>query len=430
MNKLIISTIAIILNGVILMAQNIKYINIKGVEVPLIYMQSSKLPKIDLQIVFKNSGKKNSDKAGLSHMVSEVLSSGTMSKNENEFYEDLELRAISFSVGSGYETLNFNISSLKDEFEIAINSLSSVFKSPRLEAKNITRIKEKLHSQILEKQNDFDYVSSVGLNKILFKESNLAYELIGNVDSIKSVSLKDVDDFIKSHITLSNAIIVIGGDYDDKDMALIEKALKVLNVGKSITNKKITVNKVKVEKREITNTEQAYIQFGSSYFLKPNDKDSYKSKVASFILGQSGFGSRLMEEIRVKRGLAYSAYSYVSLESDFSYFKGYLQTKLENEKEAIDIVKKTINKFVDKGVSKKELNSAKKFILGSFPLKNEMLSSRLHQVFADFYKGREVGAYKNDLEKIENLTLKELNDFISKHNEIKNLSFYILTKEK
>ncbi len=89
------------------------------------------------------------------------------------------------------------------------------------------------------------------------------------------------------------------------------------------------------------------------------------AKVASFILGGSGFGSRLMEEIRVKRGLAYSAYGQVSMNKSHSYFTGYLQTKLESADEAKELVSSLVNEFVRNGVTKDELEAAKNFLLGS-----------------------------------------------------------------
>ena len=150
--------------------------------------------------------------------------------------------------------------------------------------------------------------------------------------------------------------------------------------------------------------------------------------MAAFILGDGGFGSRLMEEVRVKRGLAYSAYAKIVLNLSNSYFKGYLQTKLSSKEEAIKVVKQEIERFVKEGVTQKELKSAKKFLLGSEPLRVETLSQRLYRSFNEFYTGKGIGFYKEQLKKIESLSLQELNDFIRQHPEIKELTFSIVTK--
>ena len=162
--------------------------------------------------------------------------------------------------------------------------------------------------------------------------------------------------------------------------------------------------------------------------LRNNHKDNYKAKIASFILGGSGFGSRLMEEIRVKRGLAYSAFGNISIAKSHSYFTGYLQTKVINQHKAKKLIIKIIKDFVKHGVTKDELESAKKFLLGSEPLRTETFSQRQNRAFNLYYKGLKSNYPEKELELFQNLTLEDLNKFIKSHNEITKLSFSIVTK--
>jgi predicted Zn-dependent peptidase len=162
--------------------------------------------------------------------------------------------------------------------------------------------------------------------------------------------------------------------------------------------------------------------------MQVGDKEYYKARVATYILGTGGFGSRLMEEIRVKRGLAYSAYARVNVSVSHSVFSGYLQTKIESQKEAQTTVKEVIAKFVKSGVTQAELDQAKKFLLGSEPLRVETLSQRLSRTFLEYYKAHELGHSLKELELISKLSLDELNEFIKKHNEINDLSFAIVTQ--
>jgi predicted Zn-dependent peptidase len=135
-----------------------------------------------------------------------------------------------------------------------------------------------------------------------------------------------------------------------------------------------------------------------------------------------------MEEIRVKRGLAYSAYGYVSINKSHSYFTGYLQTKLESAKEAQELVAKIVKNFVQKGVTQEELDAAKNFLTGSEPLRTETLSQRLNRAFNLYYKGLKQDYPQKELEKIQNLELKDLNNYIKSHKEIIDLSFSIVRK--
>ena len=137
-----------------------------------------------------------------------------------------------------------------------------------------------------------------------------------------------------------------------------------------------------------------------------------------------------MEEIRVKRGLAYSAYSRTNINRSNSYFSGHLQTKNENLEEAKKIVKSEIKRFVDGGVTQNELDQAKRFLLGSEPLRNETLSQRLSRAFFEYYRGFALGHSVKQLKLIESLTLKDLNSYIKQHDEITKLSFSIVTDAK
>jgi predicted Zn-dependent peptidase len=135
-----------------------------------------------------------------------------------------------------------------------------------------------------------------------------------------------------------------------------------------------------------------------------------------------------MEEIRVKRGLAYSAYGSISINKSHSYFNGYLQTKNKTASEAKQLVSKIISEFVEKGVSKEELEAAKKFLTGSEPLRSETLSQRLNRAFILYYRGLESDYSQKELEKIQNLKLEDLNSYIKFHNEINGLTFSIVRK--
>jgi predicted Zn-dependent peptidase len=109
---------------------------------------------------------------------------------------------------------------------------------------------------------------------------------------------------------------------------------------------------------------------------------------------------------------------------------GYLQTKLDSLEEAKTTVKQVIQKFVNQGVNESELEQTKKFLQGSEPLRVETMSQRLNRTFQEYYRWHDLGYSQKELEKIQNLKLKDLNSFIKQHKEILQMSFAIVTKEK
>ncbi|MBL1242933.1 MAG: insulinase family protein [Sulfurimonas sp.] len=412
------------------MAATIDSIEINGVSVPLIYEEDKRLPIVTTQIVFKNSGSiTDVKKAGVAPFSAKVLNEGTQKLGSNAFAEALESKAIHISSTAGSETFVMEVSSLTDEYENSLKYLEMLLKDPNYSKESMSKIKTMTLGSLSRKENDFDYIAGSELKKLMFEGTVLGIPSSGTKESITSIRVTDIKRFVKEHIVLSRAIIVVGGDISlDEVKKNMQEALSSLEVGKDEDVVFYEVSKdVKksVLKKE---TEQAYIYFGTPYNMKVDDEEYFKARVATFILGTGGFGSRLMEEIRVKRGLAYSAYARVHMSKSSSYMTGYLQTKLDSMDEAKKTVSEVIQDFVKNGVTKEELEQTKKFLLGSEPLRVETMSQRLNRTFMDYYKGFEAGHSSHELEKIKNLKLKDLNKFIKSHKEILNITYAIVTK--
>ncbi|WP_428026612.1 M16 family metallopeptidase [Arcobacter sp.] len=412
------------------MGAQIEHIKINNTNIPIIFEEQHSLPTFNLQLVFKNSGYiKDKDKSGLSTLSARVLNEGTLEDGSVKFAQKLEKLAISLNASHGFETFVIELSSIKDVYKNGLQLLNELLKSPNYKGETLNKIKTILTGSLKRKENDFDYVSRNELNKILFKGSALENPSNGTIDSISKITLDDVKEFVNSTLVLENLIVVVGGDITlDEVKKGLEPLLSSLKNAEESKIINVNASDKKIVKEIIKETEQAYIYFGSPFNTKVNDKNNYIAKVASFVLGGSGFGSRLMEEIRVKRGLAYSAYGQISINKSHSYFSGYLQTKNETANEAKDLVIKIVNNFVKNGITIDELNAAKNFLTGSEPLRVETLSQRLNRAFTNYYRGLEQNHTNKELEKIEKLTLQEINDYIKSHVEIKNLSFSIVRK--
>ncbi|MBU0925883.1 insulinase family protein [bacterium] len=412
------------------MGATIKHIDVKGVQIPVIFEEQKSLPILNLQLVFQNSGYiQDNDNSGLANLSSKLLNEGTKKLGATAFAQELEENAISLTTSNGFETFVIELSNLKEQSKKGVELLTSLLKSPNFTQDTLEKLKTLQVGSLKRKENDFDYVSQNLLKSILFKGTALENPSSGSIESISKIQLKDIEQFVSKTINLNNLIIVAGGDFDIKEFEeLLNPFLTTLEVGEKNESKEIKFTSKKEEKTLIKDTQQAYIYFGSSFNIDSQDEENYKAKVASFILGGSGFGSRLMEEIRVKRGLAYSAYGSISVNKSHSYFNGYLQTKNESAAEAQKLVSQLVSQFVENGVTQEELTAAKNFLTGSEPLRSETLSQRLNRAFLLYYRGLAQDYSQKELEKIQNLKLEDLNSYIKSHNEINNLTFAIVRK--
>ena len=415
--------------GEILMAATIKHFETDGVQVPVILEQDKRLPLVTMQLVFTNSGTIANTKAGLAKLGAKMMGEGTKKLGSSAFAEALEAKAIHISASVGKETFVIEMSCLKEELENALGFLEMLLADPNLSEDVLKKVKKTTIGSLSRKENDYDYVASNALKALLFAGTPLQNPASGTIESVESITLAEIKSFLETHLVRSRLIIALGGDVELEGVE--EKLRTVVHTLKKGENSEVSFfeanahAKENILKRE---TEQAYIYFGAPFAMRDDSKEQYKAKVAAFILGAGGFGSRMMEEIRVKRGLAYSAYARIDISKSSSYFNGYLQTKIESLEEAQTTVKAVIAEFVTNGVTQEELEQTKKFLLGSEPLRVETMSQRLNRAFMEFYKGQEAGFALKELALIQALELEELNDFIKTHTEINDLSFAIVTK--
>lgn len=395
----------------------------KNLNIPLLYEFDSSMPVVNFKLIFKASGSVANGKfPGLANLVAKMLNEGTSKLGVSEFANLLELKAVNLTVFSGFETFGFEINTLKENFDYGLNLLISLLKDPNFTQKTLDKIKTLIKGEIASNNTDFDYLSRTELNRLLYENTSLEYPQIGTLESIDKISLNDVKEFFNS-LFLENLFIVLAGDIKENiDLNELLNCFKNGNKNNLAFIKTSNKQKLSFVKKQV---EQAYIYFGAPYDVKKDE--IFKANVAIFIFGSSGFGSRLMEEIRVKRGLAYSIYARADFGLSSSKIWGYMQTKNESKDDAIEVIKSEFLKFVKDGVSQDELNSAKNFLLGSVVLQKETMFGRINIKQKEFYMGEEFGELERTLEKIKALNLDDLNKFIKVHDEILNLSFSVVS---
>ncbi|HEC1781307.1 M16 family metallopeptidase [Campylobacter sp. LMG 17559] len=402
-------------------------LDFNNTKIDIIYEYENELPVVFFKLIFKNSGKiAEKHNRGCASMLARLLNEG----NNDEFFKSLEYRAIELYAKASFEHFQISIKCLKEHFDFALEKLQELFLNVRFDEKILQRLKTLALGELASLNTDYDYQAKRLLNKNVFKDEIFASGLDGTKENIEKISLKELQDFMSENLVLDNALFVFGGDVKEDEVKVkTEKICQILKRNTPNQNKNYKLIDESIEVSEQKSTEQAYIYFCSPFNMQINDEKMYLAKLALFILGQGGFGSRLMEEVRVKRGLAYSAYAMLDVNLNYSRVFGYLQTKNESSNEAKTLVKEVFENFVQNGVSEKEFQLAKQFLVGSMPLRYESLAKRLDIMLNEYLHGLKLGNLKEEMQKIKNTTLDELNDFIKTHSEITKVSFASIENE-
>lgn len=414
----------------LLMAEMVKEIKIKDTMVPVVFEEGKYIPIVSIQLVFTNAGHLSNTKDGLADMASKLLNEGTSKDGSVGFATKLDAHAVELGAHVGRESFVIEVSALKSEFDYAVQRLKELLKDPNYTDDAMEHVKRQKIGWLTQKKSDFDYIAALKLRAELFAKSALARPYDGTLKSVKEMTLNDLKIFIQTHLGYNNVIAVVGGDISfDQSQKYLKSVLELLPKVKKSSLEQILASDKKETVVTNEDTQQAYIYFGAPFNYSYKQKDQYKAKIAEYLLGGAGFGSRLMEEIRVKRGLTYGAYSALRRTKLVSYLSGYLQTKLSTQNEAKELVQKVVDDFVNKGITAEELKAAKEFLVGSEPLRTETLSQRLGRAYNEYYYGRPLGFSKEQLKKIETVTLEEMNTFIKSHKELSDISFSIVTKK-
>jgi len=411
------------------MAASLNEITIKDTQVPVVFEEGKYIPIVSIQLVFKNAGHLANTIDGLADMSAKLLNEGTKKDGSIGFATKLDAHAVDIGAHVGRESLVIEVSSLKSEFPYAVARLVELLKDPNYTTEAVEQIKHQKLGWLMQKKSDFSYVAASSLRAKIFKDSALSRPYDGTVESINSLKLIDIEKFISKHLGYNNVIGVVGGDISLVEAKkYLEEILELLPKVETIELDQVKASAKKELEVIEEETDQAYIFFASPFHYSYKEKDQYKAKIAEYLLGGAGFGSRLMEEIRVKRGLTYGVYASLRRTKSVSYMSGSMQTKLSTQDESKALIQSVVDDFLKEGITQKELDDTKKFLLGSEPLRTETLSQRLSRAYSDYYYERPLDFASEQLGKIDSVTLEEMNSFIKSHSELSDITFTIVTK--
>ncbi len=414
-----------------LQASALTHQEINQAKVPVIYEENHLLPMGFIHLAFRGGGSlSDKNQLGLAKLFAQVLNEGTKELGAVGFAQLLEQKAISLNVDTSAEDLQITLEFLKEYEDEAIMRLKELLKSPNFTQNALEKVKTQMLAALLQKESDFDYLAKLTLKQELFTNTPLANAALGTKESLQKIKLDDLKQQFAKVFELNKLVVVLGGDLKiDQTLKRLDNALNFLPQGKAYEEPYFETSDKKSEKVLYKDTEQAFVYFGAPFKIKDLKQDLAKSKVMMFVLG-GGFGSRLMEKIRVQEGLAYSVYIRSNFSKVAHFASGYLQTKLSTQAKSVALVKKIVKEFIEKGMTQQELDDAKKFLLGSEPLRNETISSRLNTTYNYFYLGLPLNFNQTLLNQIQKMSLKEINDFIKVHTEINDLTFAIVSNKK
>lgn len=374
------------------------------------FVNVPEIPMLDLRLSFMAGSAFDGDKLGVSGMTVSMLNKGAAGLNADQIAEKFESVGANFSVGSARDTASISLRTLilEEQMGTALDSWLKVIEKPEFPDADFQRLKKQsLIGLQAEKQNPSS-IASKAFYKNLYPDHPYGQSQNGDEETIGKLSIDDLKDFYKKYFVNKNGqIAIVGAINKQQAVDISERVSKALNSGDREEGVKAAAIP---EVSPLTEAKTVRIPYPSSQahvFIgqpgnKRGDKDYFKLYLGNHELGGSGFTSRLMKEIRVKRGLSYSVYSYFIPMKEFGPFQLGLQTKISQTDEAIKVAKDVLTTFQKEGPSEDNLKASKLNISGGFPLRTASNSDILGYIEL-------IGMYDLPLDYLNTFT-KTIND--------------------
>ena len=346
-----------------------KVVSPGGIEAWLV--QDHLNPIISLRLAWHGGSSLDPDgKEGLANMVSTLLDEGAAELDSKAFQQTLEDNSITLRFDAGRDSFGARLQTLTENRDLAFDLLRKAMTAPRFDKEPVDRLRTQILAQLRREQEQADAVAGKTLMAALYPNHPYGRPTAGTQQSVAGLTVDDLRHFVSERLARDTLAIGVVGNITPKELArLLDETFGALPA--KAAPWKIPQAKPQVDGRTIVidkPVRQSNILFADQGLMR-KDPDFYTAFVMNHVLGGGGFTSRLYSEVRDKRGLAYSVYTYLNPMEFSAVYVGGAGTANARVSETLDVLRKEWTRMAENGVTEDELTAAKQYLTGSFPLR-------------------------------------------------------------
>lgn len=400
-----------------------------GLEVLLI--KDTKLPLIQLSLLIPAGNTNDLEaKQGVAYMTGKLLKMGTKKRNATQISESFEQKGSSFSVSVSSDYVIAQASALSKFKTELFNDFTEVITEPKFSWAEYNRLKKKITAQNKKSLDDASHLASSAMSKILYPGHPYGFNTTGSVKSLKKVGRNDILKFYKDHYRPNGSTIAIVGDFTNAEVEdflkkLVESWPKNTNAKPELKIADINDSKGIIHLVHKPEVKQSQIRMGHMGIAR-NNKDFIALRVANAILGQ-GFSSRLLTEVRVKKGLTYTVRSSFNASKYKGPFLINTFTRHDKVKETINTIYDTVKLYLKDGITDGELQVAKQYLKGTFPRALETSTSVAYNIMLLKYLGVPLDYLKNYMSDVDKVTKEDIKRVANEYIHPENLQVIVLS---
>jgi zinc protease len=336
------------------------------------FVESHELPMLDIAVDFPaGSARDPAGMAGLAQLTHVLLDQGAGGLSDTAIAYSLADVGAELSGRLDRDRAGVTLRTLSSAAEKnkALDVFARVLQQPDFPEAVVKREKQRLIAAIREAEADPANVADKAFYRALYGTHPYAHDEAGDPAAIERMTRSELQAFYRTHYSAPNAVMSLMGDITRAEAeAIADRLAAGLSRAAAVPALPKPVPAPASDTRIAHPSTQSHVLVGVVGMAR-SDPDYFPLFVGNYVLGGGGFDSRLMREVRDKRGYAYSAYSYFMPLMEAGPFELGLQTKLEQTDDALKVAQTTLRDFITNGPSEAELTQAKSNLTGGFPLR-------------------------------------------------------------
>jgi zinc protease len=371
------------------------------------------LPLVVVQMLIDAGSRRDPrGQEGVASLTADLLTEGSKTRTASQISQAFDSLGASYGTSADTDYAVLTLTVLRKDFDTGLDLLADLLQHPSFPEAEVGRRREAALARIKASEDDPGQVAERAFVKTLFPGEPYGHEVIGTPEAVGKLTRKEIVAFYTQHYRPDGSIITVVGDISAPEIRdRMEQALRDWKKGAAAPFEYPAVAAAHAETVTVDKPiTQASIILGQRGVARDNP-DYYALQVMNYILGGGGFSSRLLDNIRTKAGLAYSVASFFTVNRAPGSFQVVVQTKNQSTNDAIQRACSEIDRIRQEPVSDDEVNDAKLYLTGSFPLKldsNTKIAGFLAQVaffnlgadYAGTYVQRINAVTKEDVQRV------------------------------
>jgi len=333
-------------------------------------VSDSSVPLVAMNFAFRGGASQDpADKPGVGYLTAGLLDEGAGDLDAKAFQSRIERNAIELSFTTQQDELRGSLRVLRDRKDEGFDLLRLAVSAPRFDEDAIERVRAQVLAALRRETTNPNDIGARLWWRTAFPDHPYGRPVNGTLESMPQIARADLRDYARRVLARDTLIVSVVGDIDAKTLApLLDRVFGALPAKSEL--RAVPAVKMAGAGKQLSvplDVPQTVVNFGGNGIAR-NDPDFIPAFVVNHILGGSAFSSRLYKEVREKRGLAYSVYSYLLPLDATALFMGGTQTRGDKADEAVKLIEAEILRLAEGGPSAEELEKAKSYLMGSYAL--------------------------------------------------------------